>query len=234
MKNSTTKFGTVSKTLLAGIFLASTIVACSNKDDSPILPVSSISVTQASYDAAALDLFVNKEKVNKEEFKFTNSTGYLNILSGKNSITLKEEGKADTLITSEIDFKEGKTYSLFVANKVEDIEYVVIEDDLTAPKEGEAKVRFVNMSPGSTKFNISVKDAETNLFEKAEFKTASSFKELTPETYTFEIRLVDSDAVLFSLKDVKIEKGKIYTIWTKGIVDGTDSAEFGAQVIVNK
>jgi hypothetical protein len=234
MKNSTKKISTLFKTLLAGIFLTSTIVACSDKDDNIIIiPKSTVSVTQASYDVEALDLFVNKEKT-KANFEFTHTLNYVDLLAGKNSITIKEAGKADTLLTSEIDFKEGKTYSIFIANTIEDIEYVLIEDNLTAPKEGEAKVRFVNMSPESTNLDILVKDEDTNLFENAEFKAASSFKELTPGTYTFEIKQADSEDVLFSLEDVKIEKGKIYTIWTKGIVDGTDAAEFGAKVIVNK
>lgn len=234
MKNSTKKISTLFKILLAGIFLTSTIVACSDKDDNIIIiPKSTVSVTQASYDVEALDLFVNKEKT-KANFEFTHTLNYVDLLAGKNSITIKEAGKADTLLTSEIDFKEGKTYSIFIANTIEDIEYVLIEDNLTAPKEGEAKVRFVNMSPESTNLDILVKDEDANLFENAEFKKASSFKELTPGTYTFEIKQADSEDVLFSLEDVKIEKGKIYTIWTKGIVDGTDAAEFGAKVIVNK
>ncbi len=234
MKNSTKKVSTLLKTLLAGLFLTSSLVACSDKDETPIFPESSVSVTQASYDAAALDLFINKEKVNKAEFKFTNTTGYLRILSGKSNITLKEAGKADTLKTSEIDFKESKAYSLFVVNKVADVDYLLIEDNLSAPKEGEAKLRFINLSPGSAKLDISMKDAENNLFESVEYKTASNFKDVSPETYTFEIRQAGSDALLFSLEDVKIEKGKIYTIWSKGIVDGADNAKFGAQVIVNK
>lgn len=234
MKNSTKKVSILFKTLLAGLFLTSSLVACSDKDETPIFPESSVAVTQASYDAASLDLFVNKEKVNKAEFKFTNTTGYLKILSGKNSITLKEAGKSDTLKTSEIDFKESKAYSLFVVNKVADVDYLLIEDNLSGPKEGEAKLRFINLSPGSAKLNISIKDAENNLFENVEYKTASNFKEVTPKTYTFEIRQVGSDEVMFSLEDVKVEKGKIYSIWTKGIIDGADNAKFGAQVIVNK
>ena len=234
MKNSTQKISILFKTLVAGLFLTSSIIACSDKKETPILPESAISVTQASYDAGALDLFVNKEKANKNEFKFANTTGYLRILSGKNSITLKKAGKTDTVKTAEIDFKESKVYSLFVVNKVEDIEYLLIEDNLAAPKDGEANLRFINASPGSDKLTISVKDAENNLFENIEFKTASNFKEVSPKTYAFEIRHAGKDEVLFTLEDVKIEKGKIYTIWTKGIVDGADNSKFGAEVIVNK
>ena len=156
------------------------------------------------------------------------------MLSGKSNITLKKAGKADTLKTSEIEFKESKAYSLFVVNKVADVDYLLIEDNLSAPKEGEAKLRFINLSPGSAKLDISVKDAENSLFENVEYKTASNFKEVSPKTYTFEIRQAGSDALLFSLEDVKVEKGKIYTIWSKGIVDGADNAKLGAQVIVNK
>lgn len=233
MKNSTKKLSTLFKTLVAGVVLASTVAACSDKDDTPILPRSALSVTQASYDAEDLDLFINTEKVNKAgAFKFKNTTGYLNVLSGKINLTVKNAaGDKDTVKTAELDLKEGVFYSVFVANTVEDIEYVVIEDSLAAPAEGKAQIRFVHLSPEVDALNISVKDAETDLFEDLEFKKASKFKQIDANTYAFDIKGADSEEVLFSLENVKIEKGKIYTIWTKGTVGGVETAKFGAEVI---
>lgn len=231
MKNSTKKVSTLFKTLVAGVVLASTIVACSDKDETPIMPMSALSVTQASYDAEGLDLFVNEEKINKkDEFKFTNTTGYLNIFSGKIDLTIKNAGgDKDTVKTQELDLKEGKVYSVFIANKVEDVEYVLFEDSIITPAEGKAQIRFVHLSPDVNALNVSVKDSETDLFEGLEFKKASKFKEIDADTHSFDIKGANSEEVLFSLEDVKIEKGKIYTIWTKG---GVEAAEFGAEVSV--
>jgi hypothetical protein len=233
MKNSTKKLSTLFKTLVAGVVIASTITACSDKNDTPILPQSALSVTQASYDAEDLDLFINTEKVNKKDaFKFENTTGYLQVFSGKINLTIKNAGgDKDTVKTAELDLKEGKVYSLFIANKVEDVEYVVIEDNLTAPKDDKAKVRFIHLSPGVDALDIVEKDSESSLFDNIEFKKASEFKEVDAKSYSFEIKGADSEEVLFSLEDVKIEKGKFYTIWTKGTVGGEGTAEFGAKVI---
>jgi hypothetical protein len=239
MKNSIRKSRTFVKTLVAGLFLASTIAACSNKDNDLVLPAAGLSVTHASYDTEAFDLFVNEDKANTDAIKFASTTSYLNIYSGKNNFTIRKAGKTDTLKTAELNLEIGETYSLFVANakETEDaedtIDYVLIKDNLTAPKEGEAKVRLVNMSSEATSLTLSVKDAESDLFENVEFQGAADFKGLAADTYTFDIKDADGE-VLFSLEDVKIEKGKIYTLWTKGITGGTGDAEFGVKVIVNK
>ncbi len=239
MKNSIRKSGTLVKTLIAGLFFASAISACSDKDNDLVFPAADLSITHASHDAEALDLFVNEDKVSKDAIKFTNTTGYLSIYSGKNKFSVKKAGKSDTLKTAELKLDIGEAYSLFIAkvknteNTEEIIDYVLIKDDLTAPKVDEAKIRLVNMSPGVTPLTLSVKDSESNLFENIEFQKAANFKGLTAKTYSFEIKGAN-DEVLFSLEDVKIEKGKIYTLWTKGVTNGSGDTEFGVKVIVNK
>lgn len=238
MKNSIRKSRTFVKTLVAGLFLASTIAACSDKDNDLVLPAADLSITHASYDTEAFDLFVNDDKASTEAIKFTNTTNYLSIYSGENSFTIRKAGETDTLKTAKLDLEIGKAYSLFVANAKDAentegaVDYVLIEDDLTAPKEDEAKIRLVNMSPDAS-LTLSVKDSESDLFENVEFQEAADFTGLAADTYTFEVKNA-TGGVLFSLEDVKIEKGKIYTLWTKGITGGIGNAEFGVKVIVNK
>lgn len=236
MRKSIKNSKTFVKTLVAGLFLASTISACSDKDNDLVLPAAALSITHASYDTKAFDLFVNEDKASKDAISFTNTTAYLSIYSGKNKFTIRKAGERDTLKTAELDLKISETYSLFVANAKdteETIDYVLIKDDLTAPKEGEAKIRLVNMSPESTPLTLSVKEAKSNLFENIAFQKAADFKGLAAETYSFDVK-GSSGEVLFSLEGVKIEKGKIYTLWTKGIAKGSGDAEFGVKVIVNK
>lgn len=239
MKNSIRKSRTSVKTLIAGLFLASTIAACSDKDNDLVLPAADLSVTHASYEIEAFDLFVNEDKANTDAIKFTNTTSYLSIYSGKNNFTIRKAGETDTLKTAELNLEVGKTYSLFVANSKETkdaeaaIDYVLIKDDLTAPKEDEAKIRLVNMSSESTPLTLSLKDAEGDLFKGVEFQGAADFKGLAADTYTFDIKDANGE-VVFSLEDIKIEKGKIYTLWTKGSTAGAGDAEFAVKVIVNK
>lgn len=239
MKHSINKSRTFVKTLVAGLFLASTIAACSDKNNDLVLPAADLSITHASYGTEAFDLFVNQDEASKEAIGFTNTTDYLSIYSGKNSFTIKKAGESDTLKTAELTLDIGETYSLFVANAKdtgdaeETIDYVLIKDDLTAPKEGEAKIRLVNMSPENTPLALSVKDSESDLFENIEFQDAANFKGLAAETYTFDVKSATGE-VLFSLENVKIEEGKIYTLWTQGIANGIGDTEFGVKVIVNK
>ena len=88
MKKTIMNSRSLIKTLVAGLFLATTITACSNKDNDLVLPAANLSVTHASHVTGAFDLFVNADKASKESIKFANTTGYMSIYSGKNKFTL--------------------------------------------------------------------------------------------------------------------------------------------------
>lgn len=222
--------------ILSIVFLSTIIVACSDKDNDMIYPASNLSVTHASFNTEAFDLFVNEDKASNEEIKYTNNTGYLNIYSGENSFTLRKAGESDTLKTEKLNLEIGKSYSLFVVNSDNGevgVEYILNKDDITIPEAGKAKIRFANLSMGTNELTLSIKESNSKLFENIDYKETSTFKSISAKSYSFEVKNNVGD-VLSILENVKIEDGRLYTLWTKGKLGGEGKAEFGIQAFVNK
>jgi hypothetical protein len=111
----------------------------------------------------------------------------------------------------------------------------LVEDDLTAPAADKANVRFVNMSPDAGNLDLAITGQTTPLFAKTAFKGATKFVAVAPGAeLNFQINENTKTDVLAKVEKIKIEKGKIYTIWAKGLKAATDSTKLALGVITNK
>ena len=52
-------------------------------------------------------------------------------------------------------------------------------------------------------------------------------------TYNFEVHPAGTSTVVYTMPNVVLAEGKIYTIYTKGLVNGTGDQAFGTELIVN-
>ncbi|TCK80587.1 uncharacterized protein DUF4397 [Albibacterium bauzanense] len=216
--------------------LAVTYSSCSDDDNPMPNPDTAIvSVYHASPSTDSLDFYLDAKKVNSKLVGLGDSINYVEAFIGDRVAEIKGKDGA-SIFKESIKLEKDKAYSLFITNEKDkdDAEYVQITDDLTNPAEGKAKIRFVHVSPDAGKLNLAVTGGE-DLFTDKEFKSATEFKEITAEKQSFEVVDQESNAVLFTLEDVDIKAGKIYTIWVKGLKDTEDDAlKIEAMVYNNK
>jgi hypothetical protein len=125
------------------------------------------------------------------------------------------------LLTTNITLAEGKYHSLFLAGTVADsLSSLLIEDDLTKPKTGTAKVRFINLSPNAGSLNFSIV-ADSLFTSQKQFKQYTDFHEIPAGNYNarFESSI---DTIADFTFDLKLEEGKIYTVWARGLVNASN------------
>jgi hypothetical protein len=80
---------------------------------------------------------------------------------------------------------------------------------------------------------LGIAGTDAPLFTAKAFKEFTTFSNIAPnDSYTFELK--QGGTVKASLPAVKIQKGKIYTIWAKGLSSKTDSTGVGLSVMTNK
>lgn len=216
--------------------LAVTYSSC-NDDDNPMPnpDTAIVSVFHASPSTDSLNFYLDANKVNAKLVGLGDSINYVEAFIGDRIAEIKGKD-GGSIFKKSIKLEKDKAYSLFITNEKDndDAEYVQIADDLTKPAEGKAKIRFVHVSPDAGKLNLAVTGGE-DLFTEKEFKSATDFKEINAEKQSFDIVDQGSDAVLFTLEDVDIKAGKIYTIWVKGLKDTEDDAlKIEAMVYNNK
>lgn len=223
---------------LAALALSLMVSTGCNKDDNPKPPAKKygkIALLHAAFGADSVNLFIESKKVSSKLIGYSDSLNYVEIPAGEPSIEIK--GKDDKSISKKtIKIDENINYSLFVANSTDGktFETIHVSDDLTAPKENKAKVRFVHLSPDVTKLNLDT-TGDAKLFENIAYKSASPYKELDAKKTTFKIVDSESKTVLGTISELDLVKGKIYTIWVSGLKETTDDKkEIKANVFVNK
>jgi hypothetical protein len=217
------------------LFIAAAIItfsSCTKKNDDTMF-YSSLSVTHASPDAPAVDIYIDNSKVTTTPFSFSNTTGYLkNIISGKRNIKVNVAGTTTNVINADITFDGNKNYSLFAIDSVSKLSTILTVDDLTTPAAGKAHVRFIHLSPDAPAVDIAVVGGPV-VFPNSSFKNVSAFTPLGAGTYNLEVRVAGTTNVALTLPSITLESGKIYTVYAKGFLGGTGAQALDAGIIVN-
>ncbi|KAA3613056.1 MAG: DUF4397 domain-containing protein [Calditrichaeota bacterium] len=208
--------------------------SCSDDNDSGMdsnLGEARVLVTHASPDAPGVDLLVDNN-VAGTNLEFPNNTGYLPVTEGTRNIKVNVTNTTTTVIEADLDLDSDVNYSVFAIDAVANLSPLVVVDDLSAPASGNAHVRFIHLSPDAPAVDITTTDG-TIVFGNYIFKQASDFKPLPAATYDLQVRLQGTATVALELPGIALENGKIYTVFAKGFVAGTDNQALGAQIIVN-
>lgn len=227
------------KTIAAALtfsLLSLGLASCSKLDNNyePI-QVSGLNVIQASPTTELLDVYVDNNKANQNvDFEFGNKIGYLSAFSGNRVFNVTKKNNLTSLKSLQYTLKPQLGYSLFVANTLENIELLMLEDNLEKPAAGKAKIRFVNLSPDGGALGLNVNGAATDLATNKAFKEFSTFEALdAAESATLNIKNATSGAVEATLTGVKLEDGKIYTVYAKGLKANTGDTGFAAKMFVH-
>lgn len=196
-----------------------------------------INIINASPNNYDINFLVGKDTLNgSKPLRFFNSTSYVNILSGTQTISLYYAGVDSSFIDSSFNFREDKNYSLFVIDSPQNARPLLISDDLTTPNNGKAHLRFINLAPNSPEIDFVklVDTFKTVIFPKNNFQDVSSFTEFEPGVYNFEIKLVGSDSTILKIPTIVLNNGRVYTIVARGIVGASGKTEYRSDVFLNK
>lgn len=193
--------------------------------------ISGVMFVHASPDAPAVDIRLGALPAARN-LAFGDNTPYRFTLSGTRSIRVNVAGTSTTVISARPRLERGTFYSVFAANQVAAIEPVVTVDDLTPPANGLAHARFIHLSPNAPAVDIAVTGGPV-VWGNASFKDATAFTPLAAGTYDLEVRLAGSSTVVLPLPGIRLERGRIYTFYAKGLVGGAGAQALGAGAIQN-
>ncbi|QPH40642.1 DUF4397 domain-containing protein [Pedobacter endophyticus] len=221
---------TSTKIFFSLLALTLTISACKKDFNDDPIEAAGIGFVHASPGTGPLDFIVDNQKGGT--FTYTKDLGYYSAYPGTRLLGVAKKDSLKYLTNLNATLKPGIFYSVFVVDTLKSTKLLVVEDDLKAPETDKAKVRFINLSPGSAAYDLGVTGTAAPLFTAKAFKEFTPFINIAPnDNYSFELK--QSGTVKVTLPAIKIEKGKIYTIWAKGLTSATDSTALGLSVLSN-
>jgi hypothetical protein len=225
------------KHMFIALSLTASLLSC-DKDETP-QATASVNIIHASPDAPGVDLLVDNIKVNTAALNFPDATGYVKVFAGTRNIKVNATGTTSSVINADLTFSANNFYSVYAYNRLASIGAFVVEDNLTVPAAGQAHLRFFHLSPNAPVVTVGTLSGTTftPVFANRSFETqatASANQNFTPVaagTYTFDVQA--SGASVLTLSNIVLQAGKIYTVFAKGLVNGTGSQALGAQIVTH-
>lgn len=228
--------------VLVAVVVLSLNAGCGEENPSTLSPTpqASILFVHASPDAPSVDVLIDNQKVNQQPLTFPNNTGYLSVNAGARNVKVNFAGTTTIIFNVTIPLQANRSYSVFAIDSASKITPLIASDDLTVSAADKALVRFFHLSPNAPAIDVSQvgQSAGQGLFTNRTFnKTLTpvqqAFAPVDAGTLNLEVRTAASATVLLALPNITFEAGKIYTVFTKGFLNGTGAQAFGAQLIVN-
>ncbi len=230
--------------MVLAVMPATMLVSCDEDDDDVMPPgqddEARVMVVHASPDATGVDLLVDDTKVNSTALVYPENTGYLTVEAGTRNFKVNATGTETTVIDVNQNLMKDQSYSIFASGSVmdSDLQPLVITDDLTAPANGNAKIRFVHLSPDAPAVDVvatSVATGDQAMFEDMSFREFTEFIEVPAGAYDLQVLLTADGTEVLNIEGQALQSGGIYTVFAKGFVTPPEGNTnmLGAEIIEN-
>lgn len=199
------------------IALLATLSACKKSYDLPpdAVPTTSLNVINGTSDT--LNFYLNGTRQNNSSPIYpAGATGYLTVEAGNQSYQFKRNLQPAVLFTAPQTLKDSTKYSMFIGGGAADKTFITL-DTISTQKDSTA-VRFVHTSEDAPALDVML-DAN-NGFKNQAFKNITKFRNFAPGLKTINVYQAGGTAVKATLK-VTLNPGTAYTIYIKGVPDGT-------------
>jgi uncharacterized protein (DUF2141 family) len=122
-------------------------------------------------------------------------------------------GGKEVLATDSEGLSAGKHYTLLaVTDKQGKATLHNIDDDLTPPDAGKAKVRVINLARGVSKVDLYGKGGKDSIISGAALNSPTDYKTVDPAETELSVRNGTSKKNSVPIKDIDLKSGKLYTI----------------------
>jgi Domain of unknown function (DUF4397) len=207
------------------------LYSCKNNDE-VFKPVqyTYLNVVNATVDT--LNFYLNGTRQNNTSSLYpTGQSLYLTVPSGAQKFEFKKAGTSNVLFEIPLNLKDSTYNSLYVYGEGASQTFITNDILLTYTSHPDTtQVKFVNVSPDAGNLDMTV--GNTVSFKSLPLKSSTEYVEM-PGVLT-EVKVFQSGSAT-PLKDTSIQfqPGGIYTLFSKGLLNGKGNAAFGIGVVIN-
>lgn len=181
-----------------------------------------VNIIHASPDAPNVDVWVNGEPA-LTNVAFQDFSGWLALPAGEYNVVVTPAGEsADAaVINADLVLEAGVAYHVAAVGDVANIAPAVIEADLSATTDGNARIRVIHASPDAPAVDIALTDGDV-LVPNLEFGAASDYLEVPAGSYDLEVRVAGTTDVALALPGTAVDGNMLYDVIAVGTVaDGS-------------
>lgn len=178
-------------------------------------------VVHASPDAPGVDVCANGT-VAFSNATFPAGTGYATVTAGTQALRVLPSGTpcdGDSVIAAEVLLEADTDTTVAAIDTLDNIRPLVLTDDNSAPNAGEARVRFVHLSPDAPEVDIALQGGAV-LFDDIEFEENGGYISVAAGEYTLEVQTADNETTVLTLDPITVEDGGVYTVFAVGLLNG--------------
>lgn len=211
--------------------------ACGNDDDDPVAPQQGKVLVVHAAASAPVKVKVLIDDKEVKELNYGENSGYQTVQAGSRSVKINVASNGTNAIATTQNVVKDKTYSVFAyspASQTGSAAGLAVEDDLTAPTAGKAKIRLVHVALGAPS-PVTLNKSETTgnptvLAQNVSFGNASAFTEVAAGDASLYLS-GSSGSPIPPFINKSLTAGKIYTVVVQGSTTaGTIDPSLGVKV----
>lgn len=192
-------------------------------------------IINAAPDANEYSFFINDTLKTGQPLKFGEGSAYLPVSAGTNDVYTQVNDKIISNTNVNLFLSRDSKYTLFLAGKAskDSLIYISTLDRNVVLSDTMATVRFINVSPDAPNLNLVFQKNlvdSVNVISSINYRTASQYVKVKPLNYFLRVKKSAGAVRIASLDNYNLEAGKIYTFWTKGLVN--DDGEYALELKV--
>lgn len=208
-------------------------IACKQGDDAavPVGSKSLLNVINAVTDTKAVDFYLNGTRQNtKSAIYLFNSSGYTSVPASEEQYQFKSDSPRTVILSTKLNpAKKDSSYTVIVTGQISNnnLETIFVNDYFPQDTLQQSKVRFIQASTGSTRYDVFVGD--TLSFKNQDFKSVTPFMNVGPGVKSIRITLAGSSVPLVE-GTVTLQANTYYTLFTEGLLNGSGDNALGAVI----
>lgn len=176
--------------------------------------VAQVRFVHAAVDVGPVDIFVDANRV-ASGVNFADVSAYVAVSAGVHKLTFMIPGQdAAEVASTTATFDGGRAYTV-AAGKQSEMRFNVLNDDLSVPPAGKARVRLSHLSPDAPPVDAEIVNGPT-LFENIGFGKSSAYELVDAGTYSLRVVAAGESTVFLQLPNTQLQAGKTYDIFAVG------------------
>lgn len=213
------------KSLTLFVLIAFTALTSCKKTETTDPTIAYIRVVNTSPSLATYNAYFNSTKLNSAALPFGGAASYASFTAGAYTLKFTTASGTESLLSKTVTLNASTYYSTYLINKPAALDIYTIGDDLSVPAADKAYIRFINLSPDATAFDLIKTGGTTALFTGKTFKNASAFITVDAGSYSLDAKETSSGTVKATTGSTTFTAGYHYDVILNGLVTPANDTE---------